>query len=160
MQVEIVLGDEQDKIKDYDFNEEKIKNITVCCLESEGITFACEIGVTFTDNEQIRVLNNEHRNIDRETDVLSFPMIDDINNIADYEINQDGSGVLLGDIVISLEKAASQAEEYGHSFEREVAFLIVHSMMHLLGYDHMEEDERIVMREHEEAVLSKLGILR
>ncbi len=154
MKIEIVFSDEQEKIENCGFDEKKLEEIAECALSSEGYDFDCEIGVTFTDNEGIRELNREHRNIDRETDVLSFPMMESFDNL------NHGIDILLGDIVISLEKAAEQAEEYGHSFEREIAFLTVHSMMHLLGYDHMEEDERKIMREHEEAVLSKLGIER
>ena len=160
MNITIDFYDEQDRISDCGFDEEKIKIITKACLEAEKIGFDCEIGVTFTDNEQIRRLNCEHREIDRETDVLSFPMLSDVNDISELDMNPENGMVYLGDIVISLEKAAEQAEEFGHSFEREVSFLIVHSMMHLVGYDHIEDDERTVMREHEEAVLSNLGILR
>ena len=160
MKINIVFCDEQDKIKNCGFDENKMQTIVKSSLVSEKLEFDCEVGVTFTDNEGIRELNCEHRDIDRETDVLSFPMIDDVGSIGEFDINPENGMVYLGDIVISLEKADEQAKDYGHSFEREVSFLIVHSMMHLLGYDHIEEDERAVMREHEEAVLSELGILR
>lgn len=105
-----------------------------------------EVSVLVTDNAGIHALNREHRDIDRETDVLSFPM-------------EDGEG-LLGDIVLSLEKAYAQAAEFGHSPTREVAFLTVHSMMHLFGYDHIEEDDRIKMRAMEEKILSGMGLMR
>ena len=96
------------------------------------------------------------RNIDRETDVLSFPLGEN----GEYDVDMFNNALLLGDIVISLEKAFEQAEEYGHSAEREVAFLTVHSMLHLLGYDHIEESDRVIMRDREERILSSMGITR
>ncbi|MDD6308891.1 MAG: rRNA maturation RNase YbeY [Clostridia bacterium] len=105
-----------------------------------------EVSVLITDNAGIRELNRTYRQIDRETDVLSFPMEDD--------------GLLLGDIVLSLEKAYAQAEEYGHSPAREMGFLTVHSMLHLYGYDHMEEEERVEMRRMEEKILAAMGLYR
>lgn len=160
MAVIIELYNEQTAIKDCMFDEDKITEIVTACLKSEKLDFDCQVGVTFTDNEGIRELNLRHREIDRETDVLSFPMLDDISSISEVDKNPENGFVYLGDIVISLEKAEAQAEEYGHGFEREVAFLIVHSMMHLVGYDHMEDNQRAVMRQHEEKVLTELGILR
>lgn len=116
----------------------------------------CEISIMLVDNEEIRELNNIHRNIDRSTDVLSFPMFeyDEDGNIDTLECDfgEDGE-ILLGDIVISLEKAAEQANEYGHSFEREVGFLTAHSLLHLLGYDHMEKDEEEEMFALQEEIL-------
>ncbi|MBQ7036084.1 MAG: rRNA maturation RNase YbeY [Clostridia bacterium] len=106
----------------------------------------CEVSVMIVDNAAIKELNAQWRNIDRATDVLSFPMGDD--------------SPLLGDIVLSLEKAYEQANEYGHSPAREIGFLTVHSMLHLYGYDHMEEDERVEMRRMEEKILKKLGLVR
>ncbi len=122
-------------------------------LAREEFDAPAEVSVTLVDNEAIHALNREYRKVDRPTDVLSFPMFDE-----DFE---DGERVVLGDIVLSLEKAASQAEEYGHSLEREVAFLVVHSVLHLLGYDHEEgraaESE---MFARQEAVLSAMGLAR
>jgi probable rRNA maturation factor len=113
-------------------------------LKYEDFQRPCEVSVTFTDNEKIRELNAQYRNIDKATDVLSFPLFDE-----DFEDEED---LALGDVVLSLEKAASQAEEYGHSFERECAFLVVHSVLHLLGYDHetSEEDEKEMFFRQEE----------
>ncbi len=105
-----------------------------------------EVSVLITDNENIRLLNHDFRQIDRETDVLSFPMEDDER--------------LLGDIVISLEKAYAQAAEYGHTPAREIGFLTVHSILHLYGYDHMEEEERKKMRKMEEKILTAIGLVR
>ena len=125
-------------------------------LAAEGIDFDCEFSLTYTDNEGIRALNREYRNKDSATDVLSFPMFDpDTEEIEAL----DGQPAVLGDIVISLERAAEQAELYGHSFEREVAFLCVHSVLHLLGYDHeRSDDEDKLMREKQRAVMHALGL--
>lgn len=133
--------------------------IRKCCaavLKKEGIDDSCEISVTIVDNEVIKELNLQTRGIDRETDVLSFPLGEN----GEYEVNYATDALLLGDIVISLPKALEQAQEYGHSTEREIAFLTVHSMLHLLGYDHIEDDDRVVMRAREEEILNYMGITR
>lgn len=131
-----------------------------CCnavLQMEEFNDSAEISVRFVDNEQIRELNSQYRNIDRETDVLSFPLGEN----GEYDRNPSTDAVLLGDIVISMQKAMEQAEEYGHSLDREVAFLTVHSMLHLLGYDHIDGGmEAVRMREKEETVLTQLGLKR
>lgn len=134
--------------------------IRKCCnavLLSEGYNEDYEISVSFVDNEEIHQLNNEYRDIDRATDVLSFPLGEN----GEFDIDNETGAYLLGDIVISIETAYKQAEVYGHSLEREIGFLTVHSMLHLLGYDHEEGklQERI-MREKEEAILTSLGISR
>ena len=125
-------------------------------IEHEQYSNPCEVSITLTDNEQIHTLNRQYRNVDRPTDVLSFPMMDFSGEseepVADEPI------VSLGDIVISLEKAAEQAEEYGHSFEREVAFLCVHSMLHLLGYDHeTSEADELDMRRRQSKIMDEMG---
>lgn len=125
-------------------------------LEAEESDPEVEVSLVFVDNDYIRELNREYRNIDKATDVLSFPLLEET---AEPGFENPGEQAL-GDIIISLERAQEQAEEYNHPFEREVAFLIVHGMLHLLGYDHMEEEERVVMREHEERVLSRLNLSR
>ena len=119
----------------------------------------------FVDGEEIRRLNRETRNIDKVTDVLSFPTLDGIKGQAirakDYPFEIDEDGVLLiGSIVVCTQRAKEQAEEYGHSYNRELHYLLVHGIMHCLGYDHMEEDEKAEMREKEEFILGKLGITR
>ena len=131
-----------------------------CCnavLIGEEFKGSAEISVTIVDNAEIHELNLKHRNIDRPTDVLSFPFgVDGV-----YDINNDTGAQMLGDIVISIEKAIEQAELYGHSLDREIAFLTVHSMLHLLGYDHEPGGLELVrMREREEAVLTQLGLVR
>ena len=116
----------------------------------------CEVSVTFTDNEKIQKINNEFRGIDKPTDVLSFPLTDYESNDVPFVDELDGS---LGDIVISLERAKEQAEEFGHSFDREIAFLTVHSMLHLLGYDHVNnEEEELDMRRRQSDVLTNMGL--
>lgn len=125
------------------------------CIEDEGIDESrCEISVTFVDAEEIKTLNGEYRNVDKVTDVLSFPQFDDLNMLP-----EEGE-ICLGDVVICEAKAREQAEEFGHSFEREIIYLFTHSILHLLGYDHMEEEEKRIMREREEQVMSSLGIER
>ena len=132
-----------------------IRRSVVATLDCEGYENDCEISVTLTDNEGIRALNKQYRNIDAPTDVLSFPLVE-------YEKTDEppvDEATMLGDIVISLERAEEQADEFGHSFEREVSFLTVHSMLHLLGYDHVNSDEEEAeMREHQRAVMKHLGL--
>lgn len=146
MEITYYISNEQDKVEYLEEYEILVKKAVEGTLKYEGFTKKCEISITFTDNENIRLLNNEYRNIDRETDVLSFPMDD------------DGDEVVLGDVVISLEKAKEQAEEYGHSIEREISFLCVHSCLHLLGYDHEtgEEDEKEMFGKQNE-ILEQIG---
>lgn len=157
MKIITFLSNEQEKMTPPEDIEHLIEICTAAALEEEGIDDTAEVSVTLVDNEGIRELNREHRDIDRETDVLSFPLGDDDG----YEIDPDNDAIMLGDIVISLEKAAQQAEEYGHSYRREVAFLITHSLFHLLGYDHVNsEEEEKIMFGKQEKVLDKLGITR
>ena len=113
-----------------------------------------EISVTFVEAEEIRELNRDYRDNDKVTDVLSFPQFDDLNDIPDF------GEICLGDVVICKERAQEQAEEFGHSFEREIIYLFTHSILHLLGYDHMEEEEKQEMRAREEEVMTHLGIGR
>jgi len=129
--------------------------------------YEAEINLLLTMNEEIHEMNKNFRGIDRATDVLSFPMVDyeapgefDFLDEAIENFHPETGELMLGDIVISKEKVISQAEEYGHSIEREYAFLITHSMLHLFGYDHMEEEERIVMEQKQKEILEQLGILR
>ncbi len=134
--------------------------IRKCCgavLSEEGLEGAFEVSVSFVDNESIRELNAEFRQIDRETDVLSFPLGSD----GVYDLNHETGAKELGDIVISAEKAVEQAHEYGHTLQREIGFLTVHSMLHLLGYDHENGGEQEAeMRKMEEQVLNRLGLSR
>ncbi len=136
--------------------EEIVKKVLNKVAELYGLEEDAEVGVTLTDNEYIKELNTKYRNKECSTDVLSFAL----NEGEEPEIVDGPSVNLIGDIIISVETAQMQAEEYGHSLERELAFLTVHGMMHLLGYDHIEEEDRIEMRKEEEYVLGELGIPR
>ncbi len=131
-----------------------------CChavLELEKFDGSAEVSVSFVDNEQIHKLNKEYRDIDKPTDVLSFPLGEN----GKYDKNPDTDAYMLGDIVISVEKAIEQAEEYGHTLQREIGYLTVHSMLHLMGYDHVDGGvEAVRMREKEENVLTNLGLKR
>ncbi|MEG2769701.1 MAG: rRNA maturation RNase YbeY [Oscillospiraceae bacterium] len=131
-----------------------------CCnavLEMEKFEKSAEVSVTFVDNEEIKKLNTQYREKPNETDVLSFPLGE--NGV--YDVNNETGASMLGDVIISLEKAVEQAATYGHSLQREVAFLTVHSMYHLLGYDHEQGGlQAVKMREKEEQTLIKLGLPR
>lgn len=143
-----------DENKEY---ESHIKYVINECFKEEGLDKKnIYINVVLTDPENIRKINKEQRNIDQETDVLSFPMFekDEIVNIPDNMLD------VLGDIVISIERVKEQAKEYGHSFERELSYMVVHGFYHLMGYDHMEEDDKAKMRAKEENILNKLKITR
>lgn len=137
------------------------------CVDFCGCPYESEVSILVTDNETIHAVNMEQREIDRPTDVLSFPMIE-WEAIGEFDIleenlayfHPDSGELMLGDIVISTEKVAEQANEYGHTIEREFAFLMVHSMLHLFGYDHMEEDERVVMEKAQSEIMDLLGITR
>ena len=133
---------------------EKIKDIILECLDYEDYDDNYEVSLSFVDNKEIHELNKEYRGIDRATDVLSFPLL------VEDEFGVDFGEESLGDIVISLERAFEQSREYNHSFEREVCFLVCHSMFHLLGYDHDTEENTKEMRQKEEYILNKLGITR
>lgn len=135
---------------------ELIHRAVTATLQSEEIDFDCAISLTFTDNEGIREYNRDYRNKDAVTDVLSFPMFDPETEEI-YAL--DGTAAELGDIVLSLERAKEQADSFGHSFAREVAFLCVHSTLHLLGYDHERSDEEdLLMREKQRAIMEVLGL--
>ena len=144
------IDNRQNKYEITDEMEKLIVEVIKECLSVEGKSDEYEVSISFVDNEEIRILNRDYRGVDKETDVLSFPMEDEFSLATP----------ILGDIVISVEKAIEQAEDYGHSFYREMTFLTVHSMFHLMGYDHMEEEDRKIMRNKEESVMTKLGIKR
>ena len=149
--------------------EDLIKSLTETVLKEENVPFNnVSLNVTFTDDKEIQRINKEFRSLDKSTDVLSFPAIDfeapaDFTGVEEGDIDffdPETKELILGDIMISVEHAEAQAKEYNHSFKREIAFLITHSLLHLLGYDHMEDSERLVMEEKQENILNKLGITR
>ena len=150
--------------------EELLAGVIEGAVAAERCPYECEVNLTLTDNEGIRSLNQEFRELDVPTDVLSFPMVDYVDQ-GDFShldtplaktkyFNLESGELLLGDIVISVDRAREQAKEYGHSLEREIAFLTAHSMLHLMGYDHMEEKERELMEQKQEKILQDLGITR
>lgn len=154
--------------KDLSINYEEIADKVInAALDYEGCPYEAEISVTLTNNENIHAINKEFREIDRPTDVLSFPMVEyetpgqfDFLEEMDECFNPETGELMLGDIVISLNKVEEQALSYGHSVTREYAFLIAHSMLHLMGYDHMEENEAKIMEAKQEEILEQLGIRR
>ena len=135
-----------------------LEKVALKVLESEGFQTNCEISVSIVDEEEIKDINNQFRGIDKVTDVLSFPQLTFYEN-EHMGLNENGE-IILGDIVLCLDKGKKQAQEYGHSVEREVGFLTAHSMLHLLGYDHMEKSEEKIMFEKQEMILTCLDIKR
>ena len=148
--------------------EKIIRDIIEEALNYEECPYEAEINVLLTDNREIQVMNREYRQIDRPTDVLSFPMIE-YETPSDFSMveedfcdcfNQESGEQMLGDIILSVDKIEEQAQAYGHSMERELAFLVAHSMLHLCGYDHMEEEERLIMEKKQEEILQEKGYAR
>lgn len=150
---------------DYEALAEEVINFTI---EHEDFPYESEVNLTLMDNEGIREINREYRNIDAPTDVLSFPMLSyetagDFSGLEDdYDdnFNPDTGEIMLGDILISVERVKEQAKEYGHSEKREYAFLIVHSMLHLFGYDHMTPEEAAQMEAKQSEILNAMHIVR
>ncbi|MBK5251483.1 MAG: rRNA maturation RNase YbeY [Peptostreptococcaceae bacterium] len=156
--MDVIIENRQEKV---DFREaigRLIKKSIEETLNYEGLDFIDEVDVLLVDNEAIRILNRDFRDVDKETDVLSFPMY---NGIEDIMSQRERIGpMLLGDIVISLERAKAQGLDFGHGIEREVSYLTVHSILHLLGYDHMQESDKKIMREKEKNIMMHMGIER
>ncbi len=138
-----------------------IKKVLQTCFEKENLDKTkLYIEITLTTPEQIRKTNKKFRNIDKETDVLSFPMFEKEELELGIKENKFNTEDVLGNIVISIDRVEEQAKEYGHSFERELSYMVVHGFYHLMGYDHMNENEKIQMREKEEKILNELKITR
>lgn len=153
----------------FSFQYKKLaEKVILAAMDQEEFPYEAEVNLTLVDNETIHQINREYRQIDRATDVLSFPLVeyetpgefDVIEDGTQDVINPDTEEVMLGDIVISVDRVLEQASEFGHSPKREYAFLIVHSMLHLFGYDHMEESEAAVMEEKQRQILDVLQIYR
>jgi probable rRNA maturation factor len=161
--MDITIENMQNKIEITRRLQDLIKKTAVESLRYEKFETPSEINIILADNEIIRHINKEQRNIDNSTDVLSFPMVNIIEGkiiSAEGDFDLDENLMLLGDIVLSVEKAREQADNYGHTFEREVAFLISHGVFHLLGYDHMDEASEKVMMSRQESVLTSMGLTR
>ena len=149
-------------------HEDIIRDVVNESLDYEKCPYEAEVNVILTDNQAIQEINREHRQIDAPTDVLSFPMVDyeapsDFDHVEDAVedyFNPETGELMLGDIVISVDKVEEQAEKYGHSQTRELAFLVAHSMLHLCGYDHMEEEERLLMEARQNEILERRGYTR
>lgn len=161
--MEVLVENNQDKVLFTDSLKQLIIKAVKLCLQEENFTKEVEINILLVDNEKIREMNHHFRQIDTPTDVLSFPILEMVDGelvagVGDY--NYEGETLLLGDIVISLEMAKAQAEEYGHSFERELGFLVTHGMFHLLGYDHCSEPEENKMMDKQEKVLRLMELTR
>ena len=155
--VKVIISNEQNEFKIPAGVRMLVRRCCTAVLALEEFEGKAEVSVMFVDDDTIHQLNKQHRDIDRSTDVLSFPLGE--NGV--YDINNDTGAKLLGDIVISIPHALDQADRYGHSLQREIGFLTVHSMLHLLGYDHVNGGiESVRMREKEETVLTKLGLKR
>ena len=156
-QVKVIISNDQKDIKIPSGIRLLIRRCCHAVLENEEFDGNAEVSVRFVDNETIHELNKEYRNVDSETDVLSFPLGENDK----YDINHDTGAKVLGGIVISVPKAVEQSERYNHTLQREIGFLTVHSMLHLLGYDHEKGGiEEVRMREKEETVLTKIGLKR
>lgn len=159
----IIIENEQDKVDITEAMNKLIEATIESCVKAENLEAAYEVSVLIVDDREIRAINKEHRAIDKATDVLSFPMAEFVkgelvSDEGDYDPEFDE--LMLGDIIISAETAKRQSQEYGHSFERELAFLTAHSCFHLLGYDHMDEAEEKIMIEKQEGVLGQMGLTR
>lgn len=161
MELAFDIVNEQEVIEFTEEMEEVIRSVIERTLKDEGFCHDSYVAVTLTDNENIRLINNEQRGIDSATDVLSFPVLEFedgelIAGVGDYIEDK----LILGDVVLSLERAEEQRKEFGHSFMREMGYLVCHSVLHLLGYDHEDETEREVMRQKEEKTLEALCLTR
>lgn len=153
--IRVIISNQQKQVKIPTGVRMLIRRCCHAVLQLEGFSDSAEISVSFVDNDQIQEMNRQYRGIDAPTDVLSFPMGE--NGV--YDINPENGAQILGDIVISMEKAAEQADRYGHTLQREVGYLTAHSVLHLLGYDHENNGlERVRMREKEELVMTQLGL--
>ena len=141
-------------------DRQTLRAVCAAALEGEGVTGPVVLTLTLVDDDEIRAINRQHRAIDRPTDVLSFSLVEGEQNGADAFALPPGAPRELGDVVVSYPRAVAQAEEYGHSVERELAYLVVHGVLHILGHDHEDPAEQAVMRAREEAALALVGLVR
>ncbi|WP_028595863.1 rRNA maturation RNase YbeY [Paenibacillus assamensis] len=165
MNIKLEWSDEQSIYPISEALIQKLERVLEEAAQMEGIVEG-EVALTFVDDERIHELNRDYRQIDRPTDVLSFALNESVDEEMDilYEVEDEQElaslGDMLGDIIISTERAQAQADEYGHSLEREIGFLFVHGFLHLIGYDHQDDESERVMMDKQEAVLSKIGLTR
>ncbi|WP_020615631.1 rRNA maturation RNase YbeY [Paenibacillus daejeonensis] len=165
MSMQLDWSNEQEKVDIPEAWIARLEQLLQLAAEAEGLSSG-EVALTFVDNEEIHRLNRDYRGIDRPTDVLSFAMQDEGEEETDIHFDEESEGAaslvtdMLGDIIISAERAREQSEEYGHSLEREIGFLFVHGFLHLLGYDHQDDNSEQVMTVKQEAVLAAAGLSR
>lgn len=161
--MKVILYNRQKKKKIESETLNLIKKAVKLCAQLEGFPYPWEVYITLTDDNAIHEINREFRQMDRPTDVLSFPLLeynDRVPIILPGDIDPETDRISLGDIIISVERAEAQANDYGHSFDREIVFLAVHGMLHLLGHDHMNKEEEAIMIERQRAVLEEIGLKR
>ncbi len=158
--MDIVIANEQNKVEIEENLFEKLEQVGILALSEAGSVDNYEVSVLITDNEEIRSLNNKYRNVDTDTDVLSFPLFEENDENEEPLFFNETEEIVLGDIVISGERALEQSVDFGHSFLREMSYLLVHGILHLLGYDHETEEDKKNMRLMEEQILRKLDIGR
>lgn len=152
--MDLIVDNRQKEIQIDEEMIDLLKKTVLQCLKAESRELDCEVSISFVDDNEIRLLNKQYRGIDKATDVLSFSML------AGDEIIKHSLPILLGDIVISVQSALRQSNEFGHTLEREIAYLTVHSMLHLLGYDHLNKEDKKRMREREKEIMKLLGIFK
>lgn len=155
----IIITNDQDKVEIKDDLYETMEEVGILTLTTAGTMDNYEVSVLITTNDELRAINKEYRKVDRETDVLSFPLLESSGDDEPLFFSETEE-IVLGDVVISAEKAKEQSEDFGHSFTREMCYLLVHGILHLLGYDHETEENKKEMRLKEEAVLLKMDIVR
>ena len=158
--MDIIIANEQDKVVIEESLYEKLEQVGIVALNEAGSMDNYEVSVLITDNDEIRSLNKKYRNVDSATDVLSFPLFEEDDNSEEPLFFNETEEIILGDIIISAERALEQSEDFGHSFLRELSYLLVHGILHLLGYDHQTEEDKKNMRIMEEKILMKLDISR
>lgn len=165
----IYVENMQNKINWSEEAEENLKEVIDFALREEEVNHDYQVSVLLVNNEEIKDINNKYRKIDKVTDVLSFPLLDypegkvfkEVYGSNDFDESMlDDGELVLGDIVLSLERAKEQSIEFGHSFKREISYLVIHSILHLLGYDHIKEEDKVRMREREEYILARFNIYR
>lgn len=154
----IYYENDQDKMEVSEYLEGRLKEGLNAVAKLHDLTDDIEVGITIVDDERIHEINREYRNVDRPTDVISFALDDDLEDSDEPELIDGPAEHLLGDIIISVETASRQGEEFGHGLEREIVYLAVHGLLHLLGYDHMVEEDKVVMRAKEEEALRVINL--
>lgn len=158
--MDIIIDNKQEKVRIEDDLFETLEQVGIKALTEAGSMDNYEVSVLITDDSEIKEFNKKYRNVDSETDVLSFPQFEENGDSEEPLFFEETEEIILGDIIISAERALEQSEDFGHSFTREMSYLLVHGILHLLGYDHMTDDDKKAMRQMEEKILLKLDLGR